>query len=133
MKTNEELLEAAKNASQNAYCKYSGFPVGACVLYASGKVYSGCNVENSSFGLSLCAERNAISTAIAAGENTQLLKIAIYSPKSKKCFPCGACRQWLQEFNNTQNIEIILENDDNTCISYKINDILPYSFELNMI
>ena len=130
MLTNKELLETAKKASENAYCPYSQFPVGACVLYESGNVYSGCNIENSSYGLTLCAERNAISNAISAGETSKLLKIAIYSPKSTKCFPCGACRQWLQEFEKGQNIQIILEDDNNGLCLYNINDLLPYSFNL---
>ncbi len=133
MLTNTDLLNKAKQVSNNAYCKYSKFAVGACVLYSSGKTYLGCNVENSSYGLSLCAERNAISTAIAMGENSQLIKIAIYSPSSKKCFPCGACRQWLQEFNSEKNIEIILEDENSNCISYYLTEIFPYSFELNVI
>lgn len=132
MKSNEELLELAKEVSLRAYCNYSKFPVGACVLYSNGNYYQGCNVENSSYGLSLCAERNAISTAIAAGEKDNILKIAIYSPKSKRCFPCGACRQWLQEFEYGQNIEIILEDDDYKCCIYRLNDIFPYSFGFNM-
>ena len=130
MKTNEDLIEEAKKTAQNAYCPYSKFPVGACVLYESGNSYTGCNIENSSYGLSLCAERNAISTAIAAGEKSKLLKIAIYSPKSKKCFPCGACRQWLQEFEKGQNIQIILEDNIEGICLFNINEILPYSFEL---
>ncbi len=130
MKTNVELIEEAKKTAQNAYCPYSKFPVGACVLYESGNIYTGCNIENSSYGLSLCAERNAISTAIAAGEKSKLLKIAIYSPKSKKCFPCGACRQWLQEFEKGQNIQIILEDNIEGICLFNINEILPYSFEL---
>ncbi len=130
MKTNEDLIEEAKKTAQNAYCPYSKFPVGACVLYESGNIYTGCNIENSSYGLSLCAERNAISTAIAAGEKSKLLKIAIYSPKSKKCFPCGACRQWLQEFEKGQNVQIILEDNIEGICLFNINEILPYSFEL---
>ena len=129
MLSNEELLQMAKDASKNSYCVYSNFAVGACALYESGKAYIGCNVENSSYGLALCAERSAISHAIAMGEKSNLLKIAIFSPKSTKCFPCGACRQWLQEFANDVNIEIILENDDKECCSYFINDIFPYSFK----
>ncbi len=130
MKTNEELIEEAKKAAENAYCPYSKFPVGACVLYENGNFYRGCNVENSSYGLSLCAERNAISTAITAGEKSKLLKIAIFSPKSKKCFPCGACRQWLQEFEKGQDIQIILEDNIEGICLFNINEILPYSFEL---
>ena len=130
MKTDEELLNLAKEASKNAYCVYSQFPVGACVLYSSGNYYIGCNIENASYGLSLCAERNAISSAIAAGEKSDLLKIAIYSPKSKKCFPCGACRQWLLEFEKGQKIEIILEDDNETYCSFKTEELLPYAFTL---
>ena len=133
MKKNEELLNIAKEASKNAYCPYSKFPVGACVQYESGNIYQGCNVENASFGLGLCAERNAISTAIVAGETSKILKIAIYSPNSAKCYPCGACRQWLQEFEQGQNIEVVLENDNGDVIRYSINELLPHSFKLNMI
>ena len=133
MKTNEELLKLAQEVSKNAYCPYSKFPVGASILCENGNVYVGCNVENSSFGLALCAERNAISSAIAFGELSKILKIAIYSPKSTKCYPCGACRQWLQEFEKGQNIEIILENEDGTCCIYSVNELLPYSFGLNML
>lgn len=130
MKTNEEILQIAKEASEKAYCPYSKFPVGACVLFESGNYYFGCNVENSSYGLGLCAERNAISTAVANGETSKLIKIAVYSPKSDLCFPCGACRQWIQEFAQGYNTEIILQNDKNSLRIYYINDILPYSFKL---
>ena len=133
MKTNEELLNIAKEVSKNAYCPYSNFPVGAAVLYESGNIYSGCNIENASFGLGLCAERNAISTAIATGETSKILKVAIYSPKSTKCYPCGACRQWMQEFEQGQNIEIIMEDDNNNVFAQTINELLPYSFKLNML
>ena len=130
MISNEELMMLAKEVSGNAYCPYSCFPVGACTLFENGKYYLGANIENSSYGLSLCAERNAISTAIANGEKSKLVKIAIYSPKSSLCFPCGACRQWIQEFAQGYNTEIILENDNSEINSYYINDILPYSFKL---
>ena len=128
---NEELLEFAKQAAQNAYAPYSNFRVGACILYESGNYYCGCNVENASYGLSLCAERNAISTAITNGENSRLLKAAVYSPDSKLCTPCGACRQWLVEFESGQNIEIILEGENSDVVSYSINELLPHYFSLN--
>lgn len=131
--TDEELLNIAKEASKNAYCPYSNFPVGACVLYENGNTYKGCNIENASYGLALCAERNAISTSIAAGEKSKIMKIAIFSPKSKKCFPCGACRQWMQEFEYGQNIQIILEGDDGEICAYGINELLPYSFKLDVL
>ncbi len=130
MNPNEELLNIAKEASQNSYSPYSKFPVGSAVMFESGNIYSGCNIENSSYGLALCAERNAISTAVASKETGRLIKISIYSPKSAGCFPCGACRQWIKEFAKGYNTEVILQNDDGTCLLYYINDLLPNSFEL---
>lgn len=127
---NEELLQLAKEASQNAYAKYSNFQVGACAIYESGKTYKGCNVENGSFPLCLCAERNAMSTAIASGEKTKLKAVAIYSPKTKLCWPCGACRQWFSEFEQGQNIKIILEGKDGSAVEYSIDDVIPNRFEL---
>ena len=126
----EELLKLAHDASQKAYCPYSKFQVGACVLYESGKYYTGCNVENSSYGLSLCAERNAISNAISNGENSKLRAVAIYSPSTTKCFPCGACRQWFAEFERTENFKVVLENEDKTPISYTMDELLPNNFNL---
>ena len=133
MKTNEELLQIAKEVAQKAYCPYSNFAVGACALYESGNYYSGCNVENSSYGLGICAERNAISTAVANGEKSKLVKIAIYSPKTTKCTPCGACRQWLQEFEQGQNIQVILEDDNNSLVIYTLSELLPHSFTSDML
>ncbi len=130
MRTNDELMKLAEEVSKNSYSPYSKFPVGACVLYENGNVYVGCNIENSSYGLSLCAERNAISTAIAAGENSKIMKIAICSPKTPKCYPCGACRQWLQEFEQGQDIQILLEDENGAILEYGINELLPHSFNL---
>ncbi len=130
MKNNEEILQFAINASQRAYCVYSEFPVGACALYESGNEYIGCNVENSSYGLSLCAERNAMSSAVAAGEKSKLIKIAIYSPKNALCFPCGACRQWIREFSGGYNTEIVLQDKNGEIKTYYIDEILPYPFEI---
>ncbi|MDD3149817.1 MAG: cytidine deaminase [Candidatus Gastranaerophilales bacterium] len=121
-----ELLAKAKEASKNAYAPYSNFKVGACVLFDSGNFYTGCNVENVSYGLSLCAERNAISNAISNGEQGKLVSIAIYSPNTEQCVPCGACRQWLVEFS--KEAEIILEDKQNKIISYNINNLLPEAF-----
>lgn len=108
---NKKLFDMAVSASSNAYVPYSHFSVGAAVLFDSNKIYTGCNVENSSFGLTLCAERNAISTAIAAGEKGNIKAIAISSPNSKMCYPCGACLQWMSEFCS-HDMEIILENEN---------------------
>ena len=124
----ESLIEKAKEASKNAYVPYSKFKVGACALFESGNIYTGCNVENSSYGLSLCAERNALSNAIAAGEKTKLVAIAIVSPNMKFCTPCGACRQWITEFS--KDAKVILEKEDSSIEAIDIKELLPYTFEL---
>ena len=126
----KELLEKAKQASQRAYAPYSKFPVGACILYNDGREFLGCNVENASYGLSLCAERNAMSSAIVEGEISQIEAIAIYSPVQKKCLPCGACRQWICEFA-TKNSKIILEDDDEKLLILTLEEIFPYSFKFD--
>ena len=86
------LMNKAKEASKTSYSPFSKFAVGAAVLAKSGAVYTGCNVENSSFGLTICAERCAIFKAISEGER-EILAVAIFSPNEDDCFPCGACRQ----------------------------------------
>ena len=88
------LIEAAKKAQKNAYCPYSRYPVGAAVLTESGHIYTGCNVENASFGLAICAERVAIFKAVSQGEK----KIRALSVAAKSAKPCGACRQVIIEF-----------------------------------
>lgn len=122
------LLKQAKEASKKSYSPYSKFPVGVCVLFKSGKTYLGCNVENCSFGLTLCAERNALSSAVVAGEKTKLVAIAIYSPKCHSCFPCGACRQWISEFKLDKNFKVILENEKKEPVLYTIEELLPHNF-----
>jgi cytidine deaminase len=125
-----ELLEKAKKVSLNTYSPYSNFPVGACVLYESGNEYVGCNVENASYGLTVCAERNAISTAIANNEKTKIKAIAIYSPKQAKCMPCGACRQWISEFaSKDEQTKIILEDNNNELVIFDLEEIFPSGFK----
>lgn len=127
-----ELLKDAIEASKKSYSPYSKFPVGACVLYESGKIYQGCNVENASYGLTLCAERNAISSAIVKGETSKITAIAIYSPKQKRCLPCGACRQWLSEFaKNEKETKIILEDINDEILVLSLEEIFPYGFKFD--
>ena len=123
-----ELIEKAKEASNMAYAPYSKFHVGACVLTESGNIYTGCNFENASYGLSICAERNAIGTAIANGDK-KISAIAIYSPSMENCFPCGACRQVIFEFKSDRGVDIITESKGNLVIN-KIDEILPGGFTL---
>ena len=92
----DELIRAALEAQQRAFCPYSNFAVGAAIRTASGTIYQGVNVENASFGLTLCAERVAASTAVAAGDR-DFSAIAVATPGGVS--PCGACRQFLAEFN----------------------------------
>jgi len=130
MITNEELFQIAKDVVQNSYSPYSKFPVGAAVLYEDGSVYKGVNVENSSLGLTLCAERNAISTAIAQGQKGKIKAIAIYAPKEKMCAPCGACRQWIWEFSNNGDTRIIIEANEGGIYETTIKELLPLGFNL---
>lgn len=124
----KELLEKAKEASEKAYAPFSKFKVGSCVLSKSQKVYCGCNVENSSFGLTICAERNALTTAVAQGER-EFLAIAIYSPEQQNCTPCGACRQFIYEFQKDYDIDIIVEVQEGYRV-YKMSELLPEGFHL---
>lgn len=95
--TRQRLEKTARRAAKAAYAPYSKFPVGAAVLTRSGNIFSGCNVENASFGLCNCAERTALFTAAAAGER-EIAAVVVYTPTSTPTSPCGACRQVINEF-----------------------------------
>lgn len=124
----EEMIELAEEASKNAYVPYSKFPVGACVLAASGNIYTGCNFENASYGLTICAERNAVGTAIANGEK-KVRAIAIFSPNMQNCTPCGACRQVLAEFKSEDGLDVITKCNDGLRV-HSIEELLPEGFQL---
>ena len=127
----QTLMDRAKEVSKNAYIPYSKFAVGACVLTENDKVYTGCNFENASIGLTICAERNAIGSAIAEGEQ-KIKAIAIYSPKQKMCIPCGACLQWMAEFRaENKDVSIILENEEGEIVEHTLKDFLPFTFKIN--
>lgn len=100
---NSELLKAATTARSVAYAPYSKFAVGAAVLTKSGRIFSGCNVENLSLGLTICAERSAVSAAVSAGAR-DLIAIAVVTDSKEPALPCGACRQVLAEFNPKMRI-----------------------------
>lgn len=120
----KQLLDYAKDASENSYSPYSKFKVGAAVLCEDNKVFCGTNVENSSYGLSMCAERVAIFTAVANGCKT-IKAVAIYSKKGDVT-PCGACRQVISEFS--KNADIIYNTKQDKFLITKISSLLPKSF-----
>ena len=122
------LMNKAKEASKMSYSPFSRFAVGAAVLAKSGKIYSGCNVENSSFGMTICAERCAIFKAISEGER-EILAVAIYSPNADDCNPCGACRQVMYEFQGDEEIDVITENMGELIIR-KLGIYLPFGFKI---
>lgn len=120
------LFNEAKKATTKSYAPYSHFRVGAAVLCSSGKIYSGCNVENSSYGLTICAERTAIVKAISEGENS-INAIAIYSEdNSDYIYPCGACRQVLQEF--AKECEVICFAKDERYKRFLLPQLFPNPF-----
>lgn len=123
--TSTQLLLKAKEAAAKAYAPYSKFSVGAALITDDGQIFTGCNVENASYGLTLCAERNAISSMVAAGY-TKFVSIAIVAEKSTECYPCGACRQWLYEFG--QDANVVVQSVDGEPIYRTVKELLPEAF-----
>lgn len=119
------LARAAKLAAQQAYAPYSNFRVGAAVRADSGEIYLGCNVENASYGLTSCAERNAIFAAVGAGE-TRIEAVVIYTPTATPTSPCGACRQVIREFG--ANAVVVSVCDGAARIETTLAALLPESF-----
>jgi cytidine deaminase len=114
----EALLAAARRAAERAYAPYSDFPVGAAALTVDGSVVLGVNVENASFGLTICAERVAVGAAVAAGHR-QLRAVAVAAPRKPGTTPCGACRQVLNEFvPRDEDLIVVLEGSGDRCRSY---------------
>lgn len=120
----DPLLDQAREATSHAYAPYSGFPVGAALLTNEGKVVTGCNVENAAYGEAICAERNAITSAVTAGHlgglRQSIAAIAVVGLKAAPCYPCGACRQVMREFGT----EYVYVEDDKIAFA----DLLPHSF-----
>lgn len=121
----QEIISQARQAIKQAYVPYSHYPVGAAAYFSSGRIYTGCNVENASYGLTICAERNAIFQAIAKGER-QLVSLAIYVPRGIFPSPCGACRQVMREF--ASDCSVILINEQGETKVTKLSQLLPDSF-----
>lgn len=121
-----ELIKKAQEAMAGCYSPYSNFKVGACLLSKSGKFFTGANVENASYGLTVCAERNAIFKAVNAGEK-DFVAIAIISSDSENfCYPCGACLQVMAEFSG--DMKIIVCKSTKEYNIFTIKDLLPHNF-----
>lgn len=127
MRTSPEILvKEAIKARENAYAPYSHFQVGAAALAASGSIYRGCNIENASYGLTVCAERVAIFKAVSEGENIEALAVTS-SGGHGITMPCGACRQVIQEL--CPDAQLFLADSEGNFETYKIGDLLPMPFE----
>lgn len=122
----QELVELARKAREFSYSPYSKFKVGAALITNEGKVYSGCNIENASFGITNCAERTAIFKAVSEGAR-EIDTIAIIADSDGPCSPCGACRQAMAEFKVKR---VIMANLKGEVKAVSLAELLPYSFAL---
>lgn len=129
MGINEKLLSEAHKMLKYAYAPFSKFKVGAALLDADGRIFTGCNVENASYGACCCAERTAAVKAVSEGSRS-FKAIAVVSGKGGETFPCGICRQFLSEFSKDNDIAVILEKENGEPVTYLLSEILPHSFEL---
>ncbi len=125
--TAAELIEISKKAQEFAYAPYSKFKVGAALLCRDGSVYTGCNIENATYGATNCAERTAVFKAVSEGKS-DFTAIAITSSGKGLTFPCGICRQVLSEFSS--EIKVILEDDKGELHTFMLPELLPHSFTL---
>lgn len=124
----KKLIKEAEKARKKAYTPYSKFKVGAAILSSDGKIFTGCNIENASFGLTVCAERVAILKAISEG-SSKFEAIAIVGDTDRPCSPCGACRQVISEFG--EDIKIIMSNLEGDIKIKKVRELLPEAFNKN--
>lgn len=123
--TRQELIDKAVEMKKRAYCPYSGFSVGAALECADGRIFTGCNVENASYSLTICAERTAAAKAVSEG-SMDFRRIAIAGDSEDYCTPCGACRQFLSEF--APEMEVICINKEGNAKSFQLSELLPHAF-----
>lgn len=124
---NERLIQMAKEAMNNSYSPYSEFKVGAALLTSNGNIYTGCNVENASYGAAICAERTAAVKAVSSGD-INFSRIAIVSSSGEYTYPCGICLQFLSEF--MEKGVIVLNDDKDGIKEIPFNKIFPNAFKL---
>lgn len=123
----EKLINLARAARETAYAPYSGFPVGAALLTVRGQTYKGCNVENASSGLTICAERVALFKAVSEGER-DFAALAVIAGTDKYCVPCGACLQVLSEFN--PQLKVFMCNCRGEYLERQVAELLPLAFSM---
>lgn len=129
-----ELIKEAFQAQEKSYSPYSNFKVGACLLSKSGKIYTGCNIENAALTPTNCAERTAFFKAVSEGEREFSAIVVVGSPEGTKpdkidyCAPCGVCRQVMAEFCNLKEFKVILAKSQEDYKEYTLNEILPLAF-----
>ena len=124
--SDEELIALAKEAREAAHAPYSNFEVGAALLTADGRVFTGCNVENSTYGLSMCAERVAIFKAVSEGSH-EIAKVAVVTDHERLTPPCGCCRQMIWEFA-MEETEVLIANLEGDVRKFEIKELLPEAF-----
>jgi len=124
--TKQELVAIAKQMAERAYVPYSHFRVGAALECADGTVFTGCNVENAAYGLSICGERTAMVKAVSEGHR-DFARIGIYCADTEDFgMPCGQCRQFMAEFN--LDMEVIIGRPDGETVTYTVRDLIPHAF-----
>lgn len=124
--TQTELMSLAGSMLERAYCPYSHFPVGAALECADGTVFTGCNIENASYPVGICAERVALSKAISEGHR-DFVRLAIAGRSEDFCVPCGMCRQFMQEF--APELELLCGNRAGEVKTFRLKELLPYGFD----
>lgn len=124
--TDRELMALAVSMMERSYCPYSHFPVGAALLCADGRVFTGCNVENAAYGQSICAERTALVKAVSEGVRSGFVKLAVAGRSEDYCWPCGACRQMLWEF--APELEVLCCNAAGETACAPLRELLPHGF-----
>lgn len=127
----EELIETARLARENAYAPYSNFRVGAVVETSQGEIYSGCNIENSSYGLTVCAERTALAKAVSEGRR-EFRRVVVIADTRIPIPPCGACRQVILELCGS-DVQVVMANLDGQIVTRGIEELLPIPFDKSLL
>ncbi|HMS09972.1 MAG TPA: cytidine deaminase [Pyrinomonadaceae bacterium] len=128
--TADKLLSAARECREHAFAPFSGFRVGAAVEAEDGTIFAGCNVESASYGLTMCAERVAIFSAVAAGRK-RIKRISVVAESDELTAPCGACRQVIWEFGG--DIPVLIMNTNGELVERQMSDLLPMAFDSSFL